>query len=136
MPENPDALKASSGPAEPSGPGGADTALESSGEKESVLRWRGLKVICSGDETMSVPDLDLKKGQAVLVKHHNERVLHNLGRAASGQAEEPNDILWFGRNRPGPEDFQGTLSFLRQIAYVGPESQLIGNITLLQNMCI
>jgi ABC-type glutathione transport system ATPase component len=103
--------------------------------------------MATGSVVREVPDLSIGPGQTALLTSRDDRVLANLGLIASGQTEPTEHlalvgqslgdrVFWCGKAKPDEADFAATLAFYRQVAYVGPESQLLANVTLLQTLCL
>jgi cystine transport system ATP-binding protein/L-cystine transport system ATP-binding protein len=102
--------------------------------QETILSWRNLSVHTGGEEIMVAPDLDIKRGEAVLILHDNDRFTEGLARCASGIGHCQGELAWLGAKKPPENDFLATLTFFKKIAYVGPDSQLISNTTLLHHL--
>jgi ABC-type arginine transport system ATPase subunit len=133
-PAQPEATEPTVKMAEPSFKMAESGPVTGADEKTVVFSWKAFSMTV-GAETVSLPDLEIRCGQTVLICHSDDRVLNSLALEAAGQSQLNENIYWFEKSKPPAETLEAYLNFLRRIAHVGPEGQLVGNITLFQNMC-
>ena len=79
----------------------------------------------------------LKKGEGLFIRSHDFNVLSHLINLASS-LEDPHSgqILWWGSALPPAGDLWARYGLLRRIGMVSRQSQLLGRLTLLENMLI
>ena len=91
-----------------------------------------------------VPGLDigpisftLKKGEGLFIRSHDFNVLsHLINLASSLETPHKGQILWWDAPLPPDGDLWARYGLLRRIGMVSRQSQLLGRLTLLENMLV